>query len=299
MCEYCEKKIRNLKNAKITPQTYIGKRFGNVVIIDCYWLYKSGRNRIYVDYRCACGTIKTSNIEHLLQGHIISCGCVKTKRTIARNKKHGLYNDNRRLFDVWNNMIQRCENSKNNSFENYGKRGIKVCKEWHDLKTFIDWAKSTGYEERDINNRSNVLSIERINVNGNYEPSNCKWIPVREQAWNKRNSKKMCRKEAAMNIDDYKPVNNVIRYTVVFYEEPSKRDTWGSNDVMYEIYYNSKDGIMQVHEIGTFGDSTLVAMYQDRRGRGITLKEMLENIEEISNMTYKEFKEKIVKRRLG
>ncbi len=109
----------------------------------------------------------------------------------------------------------------------------------------------------------------------------------------------MCRKEAVMNIDDYKPVNNVIRYTVVFYEEPSKKDTWGSNDVMYEIYYNSKDGIMQVHEIEAFGDSTLVAMYQDRRGRGITLKEMLENIEEISNMTYKEFQEKIIERRLG
>ena len=195
MCKYCEKKIRNLKNAKITPQTYIGKRFGNVVIIDCYWLYKSGRNRIYVDYKCDCGTIKTSNIEHLLQGQIISCGCIKTKRTIARNKKHGLYNDNKRLFDVWNNMIQRCENSKNNSFGNYGKRGIKVCREWHDLRIFIDWAKSSGYEERDKNNRSNVLSIERIDVNGNYEPNNCKWIPVREQAWNKRNSK-MCRKEA-------------------------------------------------------------------------------------------------------
>lgn len=201
MCRCCEKKIRNLKNAKITPQTYIGKRFGNVVIIDCYWLYKSGRNRIYVDYKCDCGTIKTSNIEHLLQGHIISCGCVKTKRTIARNKKHGLYNDNRRLFDVWNNMIQRCENSKNNSFENYGKRGIKICKEWHDLKTFIDWAKSSGYEERDINNRSNVLSIERINVNGNYEPSNCKWIPVREQALNKRNSRRKCRKEVRRVIE--------------------------------------------------------------------------------------------------
>lgn len=197
MCKYCEKKIRNLKNAKVMPQTYIGKRFGNVVIIDCYWLYKSGRNRIYVDYKCDCGTIKTSNIEHLLQGQIISCGCIKTKRTIARNKKHGLYNDNKRLFDVWNNMIQRCENSKNNSFGNYGKRGIKVCREWHDLKTFIDWAKSSGYEERDKNNRSNVLSIERIDVNGNYEPNNCKWIPVREQAWNKRNSK-MCRKEAGI-----------------------------------------------------------------------------------------------------
>lgn len=67
-------------------------------------------------------------------------------------------------------------------------------------------------------------------------------------------------------------------------------------NVEYELYYNSKDGIMQVNEIGAFGDSTLVAMYRDRRNRGITLKEMLENIEEISNMTYKDFKEKILKR---
>lgn len=102
-----------------------------------------------------------------------------------------------------------------------------------------------------------------------------------------------------MNIDNNKPVNNILRYTVVFYEEPLQKDIWGSNNVMYEIYYTSKDGIMQIHEIGAFGDSTLVAMYQDRRGRGITLKEMLENIEEISNMTYKEFQEKIVGRRLG
>ena len=102
-----------------------------------------------------------------------------------------------------------------------------------------------------------------------------------------------------MNIDNNNTVNNIIRYTVVFYEEPSKKDTWGSNNIIYEIWYDTKDGIMQVHEVGAFGDSTLVAMYRDKRGRGITLKEMLENIEEISNMTYKEFKEKIVGRRLG
>lgn len=101
-----------------------------------------------------------------------------------------------------------------------------------------------------------------------------------------------------MNIDNNNPINNIIRYTVVFYEEEPKPNTWGSNNVEYEIYFTSKDGIMQVHEIGAFGDSTLVAMYQDRRGRGISLKEMLENIEEISNMTYKEFQEKIVGRRL-
>ena len=92
-----------------------------------------------------------------------------------------------------------------------------------------------------------------------------------------------------MYIDDNKPVNNILKYNVVFYEEPPQKDTWGSNNITYEIWYDTKDGIMQVHEIGAFGDSTLVAMYKDRRGRGITLSEMLENIEEVSNiliMTY-------------
>ena len=102
-----------------------------------------------------------------------------------------------------------------------------------------------------------------------------------------------------MNIDNNKPVNNIISYTIVFYEEPPKKDTWGSNDVMYEISYNTKNGIMQVFEIGAFGDARLVARYRDRRERGITLKEMLENIEEISNMTYKKFQEKIVRRSLS
>ena len=102
-----------------------------------------------------------------------------------------------------------------------------------------------------------------------------------------------------MYIDNNKPANNILKYTVVFYEEEPKPNTWGSNNVAYEIFYDTKNGIMQVNEVGSFGDSTLVAMYQDRRGRGITLKEILENIEEISNMTYKEFQEKIVGRRLG
>lgn len=100
-----------------------------------------------------------------------------------------------------------------------------------------------------------------------------------------------------MNIDN-KPVNNILRYTIVFYEEKPQPNTWGNNDIVYEITYDTKNGTMQVFEIGSFGDATFVASYQDRRGRGITLTEMLENIEEISNMTYKEFKEKIVGRRL-
>lgn len=70
----------------------------------------------------------------------------------------------------------------------------------------------------------------------------------------------------------------------------------GSNNVSYELHYNSKNGMLEVFEIGAFGDSTLVKRFQDRRGRGITINEMLENIGEIKDMTYKEFREKILER---
>lgn len=88
-----------------------------------------------------------------------------------------------------------------------------------------------------------------------------------------------------MNIDNNKPASNILKYNVVFYEEEAKPNTWGSNNIIYEIWYDTKDGIMNIFEVGAFGDSTLVRRGWDRRGRGITLKEMLENIEEISNMT--------------
>lgn len=97
-----------------------------------------------------------------------------------------------------------------------------------------------------------------------------------------------------MNIDNNKPVNIIIKTTITFYEEPPQKDTWGSNNVVYELYYNTEDGILNVTEIGAFGDGTLVKRLQDRRGRGITVDEMLENIQEIKEMTYKEFKEKIL-----
>ena len=99
-----------------------------------------------------------------------------------------------------------------------------------------------------------------------------------------------------MDIDNNKPLNNIIRYTVVFYEEPPEENTFGSNNVVYELVYDTKKGIVQIFEQGAFGDSTLVEQFCDRRGRGITLDEMLENIKEISEMSYKDFKKIILKK---
>lgn len=97
-----------------------------------------------------------------------------------------------------------------------------------------------------------------------------------------------------VDIENKKAEDISLKLHLCFYKEIPKPHTWGSSDKRYDIYYHYNDGIMQVFEIGAFGDSTLVARFQDKRGRGITEKEMLENIQELTNMTYKEFKEKIL-----
>lgn len=83
-----------------------------------------------------------------------------------------------RLTNIWSSMIHRCENPKRNSYKNYGGRGISVCEEWHDLSNFVEWARSNGYSDN--------LTLDRIDFNGNYEPSNCRWATVDMQLNNMR-----------------------------------------------------------------------------------------------------------------
>lgn len=96
------------------------------------------------------------------------------------NYKHGLKNT--RLFSIWSNMKTRCYNSNSLQFKSYGARGIKICTEWlNDFKKFYDWAMSNGYDDN--------LTLDRIDVNGHYEPSNCRWTTSKVQANNRRTNK--------------------------------------------------------------------------------------------------------------
>lgn len=108
--------------------------------------------------------------------HPGNCAFLKIEEA---NKTHGMRWT--RLYNTWTQIKQRCTNEKNDRYEEYGGRGIKVCKEWMEsFEVFIEWAQKNGYR--------NDLSIDRIDVNGDYEPDNCKWSTQVEQQRNKRNN---------------------------------------------------------------------------------------------------------------
>jgi hypothetical protein len=120
---------------------------------------------------CDCGKETLVSPPKLKSGHTKSCGCFQS--TSARNRQlvHGF--SKTKLSNVRNTMVQRCHNPRVGMFYTYGARGIKVCDEWrNNPKSFYEWAMANGYKEG--------LSIDRINNDGNYEPSNCQWITIQE-----------------------------------------------------------------------------------------------------------------------
>lgn len=151
-----------------------GQRYGRLVVLRRS--PKSGTNKgVYWLCRCDCGKEKYIRGANLRNGTIRSCGCYQKEMESEWNKTHGM--SSTKLYKIWKNMKARCYNPRVDRYPHYGGRGISVCKEWHMFIPFRDWAFSSGYKEG--------LSIDRIDVNGNYSPCNCRWVTMKEQALNK------------------------------------------------------------------------------------------------------------------
>ena len=168
----------------------VGLRFGRLTVVS--YSHKTKRKtRKGFDhyYNCKCDCDNNCLVERssLKFGNTKSCGCVKTEKLIKRNSETARYNGESRskyarLLRIHRSMCRRCYNESDESYMHYGGRGIKVCDEWlNDYFSFRNWSINNGYSDN--------LSIDRIDVNGNYEPSNCRWATDKEQGNNKRNNK--------------------------------------------------------------------------------------------------------------
>ena len=165
-----------------------GERFTRLTVLG-EALEKDNRGNVRWICRCSCGNFLKANGNNLRSGHTQSCGCLRKEiaSELKANTKHGLSHDKNgkitKLYAIWTTMKQRCHNSNTKQYKYYGARGIKVCDEWkNDYMNFYNWAMKNGYREG--------LTIDRIDVNGNYEPDNCEWVTKSENTRRMHESKK-------------------------------------------------------------------------------------------------------------
>lgn len=168
----------------------VGQKYNRLMVIEraSDHIFPSGNKNICWKCKCECGNEVVVTASHLRSGHTKSCGCYSremSKCKEVKHRKHGLtFEVGRkptRLYRIWSQMKTRCFNLNDEHFKDYGGRGITVCDEWKDdFQAFHDWAVANGYADG--------LTIDRINVNGNYEPSNCRWATAKEQNSNRRNT---------------------------------------------------------------------------------------------------------------
>lgn len=151
-----------------------GQKYGYLTALSIS--HRNEREEIFWNCQCQCGSLVVIKGSLMRQGQTKSCGCYRKEVTSMNKKTHGMRST--RLYNVWNHMKRRCTEKNTKEYKNYGGRGITVCDEWENPQNFFEWAIANGYKDN--------LTIERINVNGNYRPDNCEFIPKSLQSKNRR-----------------------------------------------------------------------------------------------------------------
>lgn len=204
-----------------------GQKFGRLTVMGKYGKNKSGS--INWICKCSCGGEKIVSSSGLRHGGTQSCGCLQKELIGNVNKSHG--KSKTRLYKIWKHMKERCYKENLLIYENYGGRGIIMCEEWkNDSMSFYNWAMANGYSDN--------LSIDRIDVNGNYEPSNCRWADRKTQNNNRRNCRSITYNGETHTISEWAEMlnieNEVLRRRIVV-------DNWDIDKAMNPKNYSIRE----------------------------------------------------------
>ena len=183
-----------------------GEKFGRLLVLeDFFKTVKGNKKAHYCICKCDCGNEKIVSANHLRTGHTLSCGCLHKEQLSERVSTHK--QTGKRLYNIYLGMKYRCYTKTCKRYNDYGGRGIVICKEWlEDFLSFKKWAEENGYNEN--------LTIDRIDNNGNYEPSNCRWITKEEQQRNKRNNVFYCIDGERLNVGEIERRYKIDRHKI-------------------------------------------------------------------------------------
>lgn len=179
----------------------IGCKFGRLTVISSH-VQRDKNNKRQWNCLCDCGNYKLARGNDLVTGGVKSCGCLHHDFLTQGQIKHGYSKEGKKSKEylIWVGMRQRCNNKNSTSFKYYGGRGIKVCERWSKFENFI----------ADMGPCQKDYSIDRINNNGDYEPSNCRWATIEEQLLNRRptNYKGIKNPRAKFTVEQIKLIRN-------------------------------------------------------------------------------------------
>jgi len=152
----------------------VGEVFGNLAYVRDVASLKGKRR---CEFKCICGVVKSYTLYKVTSGKAKSCGCYNWRNPERSRERHSM--SRRNIYKVWRGLINRCYNKNQKSYKTYGGRGITVSSVWaHSPSNFFDWAVNNGYKEG--------LQIDRKDVDGNYEPANCRFIECKENCYGRR-----------------------------------------------------------------------------------------------------------------
>ena len=190
------------------PLDISGHKFGRLTAIRDIGKAPNNRGRFWL-CGCDCGNANEVPAGWLRSGNTISCGCAQREaaaKSCVKRSTHGLHNH--RISTIHKGMHDRCVNPNNISYPYYGARGIYVCADWFNLAVFAEWAFANGY--------SDDLTIDRIDNEGIYEPSNCQWSTYQEQARNRSNSTEVSMDGNTRTVAEWAEVSGIGSTTILY-----------------------------------------------------------------------------------